>query len=121
MNDLRYAFRQLLKTPGFTAVAVLTLALGIGANTAIFSLINIVLFRPMPVAEPERIVSVGPIGKNGLGPALSYPNYRDLRDRNEVFSGLFATRYAPVSLSRGHRNERMGPARLRELLRRLGR
>ncbi|TMQ00088.1 MAG: ABC transporter permease [Verrucomicrobia bacterium] len=107
MNDLKFALRQLLKNPGFTAVAVLTLALGIGANTAIFSLINIVLFRPLPVAEPERIVSVGPIGKNGLGPALSYPNYRDLRDRNEVFSGLFATRYAPVSLSRGHHNERI--------------
>src|SRR6266550_6148809 len=88
MNDLKFAFRQLLKNPGFTAVAVLTLALGIGANTGIFTLINIVLFRRLPVTEPERIVSVGPIGKNGLGPALSYPNYRDLRDRNEVFSGL---------------------------------
>jgi len=107
MNDLGFAFRQLLKNPGFTAVAVLTLALGIGANTGIFSLINIVLFRPLPVTEPERIVSVGPIGKNGLGPALSYPNYRDLRDCNAVFSGLFATRYAPVSLSRGHHNERI--------------
>jgi macrolide transport system ATP-binding/permease protein len=107
MNDLRLAFRQLLKNPGFTAVAVVTLALGIGANTAIFSLINIILFRPLPVSEPERIVSVGPVGKNGLGPALSYPNYRDLRDRNQVFAGLFATRYAPVSLSRGDRDERI--------------
>jgi putative ABC transport system permease protein len=107
MNDLKFAFRQLLKNPGFTGVAVLTLALGIGANTGMFSLINILLFRPLPVTEPERIMSVGPIGKNGLGPALSYPNYRDLQDRNEVFSGLFATRYAPVSLSRGHHNERI--------------
>ncbi|PYJ80197.1 MAG: hypothetical protein DME22_24390, partial [Verrucomicrobia bacterium] len=107
MNDLKFACRQLLKNPGFTAMAVLTLALGIGANTAIFSLINIVLFRSSPVADPDRILSVGPMGRNGLGPALSYPNYVDLRDRNEVFSGLFATRYAPVSLSRGGRNERI--------------
>ena len=107
MNDVRFACRQLLKNPGFTAVAMLTLALGIGANTAIFSLINIVLFRPLPAAQPQQIVSVGPMGKHGLGPALSYPNYWDLRDRNEVFSGLFATRYAPVSLSHGDRNERI--------------
>ena len=58
MNDLKFAFRQLLKNPGFTAVAVLTLALGIGANTAIFSLVNAVLLRPMAVQKPEEIVSI---------------------------------------------------------------
>ena len=120
MNDVRFACRQLLKNPGFTAVAMLTLALGIGANTAIFSLINIVLFRPLPAAQPQQIVSVGPMGKHGLGPALSYPNYCDLRDRNEVFSGLFATRYAPEFESRRSQRTHLGPARLRELLRRLG-
>ena len=58
MNDLRFAFRQLLKNPGFTAVAVLTLALGIGGSTAIFSLINGVILRPLPFFEPERLVSL---------------------------------------------------------------
>src|SRR5437879_4800365 len=83
MNDLKFAFRQLLKNPGFTAVAVLTLALGIGANTAIFSLIDHVLLRLLPVRNPQELVVVA--GQ------FSYPRYEKLRERNQVFAGFFAT------------------------------
>src|SRR5437667_7062262 len=73
MNDLKFAFRQLLKNPGFTAVAVLTLALGIGANTAIFILVNAVLLRPMAVQKPEEIVSISAsTGPTGPSESSSY-------------------------------------------------
>jgi putative ABC transport system permease protein len=93
-QDLRFALRILAKSPGFTAVAVLSLALGIGANTTIFSLINAALFKPLPrVKEPDRLVWF-------RAPA-SYPDYEDFRDQNDVFSGissLSGTR--EISLSR---------------------
>jgi putative ABC transport system permease protein len=102
-NDLRYAFRQLLMNPGFTAVAVLTLALGIGINVGIFTILNAAAFRPLPVPGSEQLVSVflsssgnrGPIHRNVYGePNLaSYSEYREYRDTNNVFTGLMA--YAP--------------------------
>ena len=87
IKDLRYGIRSLLKRPGFTAIAVLTLALGIGANTAIFSVVNATLLLPMPVADPDRLVYVfnGPAGS-----VFSYPDYAALRDQNNVFDGLLA-------------------------------
>ena len=98
LQDLRFGFRRLLKRPGFTLVAILSLALGVGANTAIFSLINTVLLRPLPVADPKNVVSVSVLGKNDSILAFSYPNYLDFRDRNEVLSGLIVHRFAPMSL-----------------------
>jgi predicted permease len=104
-QDLRYGARTLMKNPGFTSIAVLTLALGIGANTAIFSLTDQILLRLLPVDKPQELVilrSPGPrqgraTSDSDIATSFSYPMYKDLRDRNNAFSGLLA-RYA-VSLS----------------------
>jgi putative ABC transport system permease protein len=104
---MRFAVRSLLKRPAFAAIALLTLALGIGANTAIFSLVNTVLLRSLPVPQPKQIVSVALRGTNEPLLAFSYPNYKDFRDRNQVLSGLLAYRFVPLSLSREGNNERV--------------
>src|SRR2546425_78331 len=88
MNDLKFAFRQLLKNPGFTAVAVLTLALGIGANTAIFSVINAVLLRPLPYPDSDRLVWLAERGPNWNRGAVSYPNFADWRAQQSVFEQI---------------------------------
>jgi predicted permease len=88
-QDLCYGLRQLRKSPGFTAVAVLTLALGIGANTAIFSVINSVLLRPLPYPNPDRLVSVQEAGRGSGNPA-SYPDFFDWQSQNHVFSNMAA-------------------------------
>src|SRR3954464_3438570 len=91
MNDLRFAFRQLLKNPGFTAVAVLTLALGIGANTAMFSVVNALLFRPLPFREPERLVWIANLGRGGLsGVTTRVVNFEEWRKLNKSFEDLGA-------------------------------
>jgi putative ABC transport system permease protein len=92
MQDLRYGARMLLKNPGFTLIAVLTLALGIGANTVVFSVINAVLFRPRPVAEPERLVELYSSDARSPYGFSSYQDYLSFRDQGEVFSGLAAYR-----------------------------
>ncbi len=107
LKDIRYGIRNLLKRPGFTVTAVISLALGIGANTAIFSLVNMVLLRSLPVDHPEQVVAVSLRGKGDSLNAFSYPNYIDYRDRNVVLSGLLAYRFVPMSLSRGGNNERI--------------
>jgi macrolide transport system ATP-binding/permease protein len=106
VQDLRFGLRMVRKNPGFTSIAVLTLALGIGANTAIFSLINTVLLRPLPVSEPERLVEIA-AQNNGAIFGLSYPYYRDFRDQNDVMEGLIAFRFAPMSLSQNGNNLRL--------------
>ncbi len=107
IQDLRFGARMLLKKPGFTLIAIITLGLGIGANTAIFSLVNTVALRPLPVAEPERIVEVTPLGRVASIGAFSYPGYKDFRDKNEVFDGLAAYIPAPMNLSQNGVNERV--------------
>ncbi len=107
LKDLKFAVRRLMKSPGFTFIAVLSLALGIGANTAIFSLVNTVVFRSLPVDNPEEVFSLGVYGKNDRAETFSYPNFVDFRDRNEVLSNIAVHRFAPVSLSRDGNNERV--------------
>jgi len=104
-QDLRYGARMLLKKPGFTLIAIITLALGIGANTAIFSFVNMALLRPLPVERPDQLVSLNNVALNL--PVISYPNYRDFRDRNNVFSGMMIYRYTPLGLSVNGVNERV--------------
>ena len=98
---------MLLKRPGLSSIAIITLALGIGANTAIFSLVNTVLLRPLPIDRPEQLVSLNSDSPGSNVPTLSYPNYRDFRDRNDVLAGLLCYRFSPISLSNNGVNERM--------------
>src|SRR5580704_17651953 len=106
-QDLRYAVRTLLKSPGFLLVAVLSLALGIGANSAIFAVINAVMLRTLPVANPERLALLTDPGSSGTSVEttehgerrlLSYPEFDQLRARNSVFQGMFAAMSAPATL-----------------------
>jgi hypothetical protein len=90
LQDLRYGLRQLRRSPGFTAVAVLTLALGIGANTAIFSLIDAILLRTLPVSHPESLVVLASFSRDGRVGDFGYPDYLIVRDGNRAFSGVLA-------------------------------
>jgi predicted permease len=106
MRELRLAVRRLARQPGLTVTAILTLALGLGAGTTIFAVINAALFRPLPVERPEELVFLNREGRSAM-PTHSYPDYRDFRDRARALSGLIAYRFAPVSLSDGARPSRV--------------
>src|SRR5580658_10970736 len=101
LQDFQYSFRTLRKSPVFLAVAVVSLALGIGANTAIFTLINQLILQPLPVKDPEQLVMLAGRGKHyggNNGPdRISYPMYREIRDQNQVFSAMFCTYPSTVS------------------------
>ena len=108
LQDVRFGFRQLLKKPGFAALAIISMALGIGANTSIFSLVDTVLLRPLAVKEPAQLVEVYGTMHNGQDWSLqSYPNYKDYRDRNTVFSGLFVYRVVVSSLTVNNASNRV--------------
>lgn len=112
LRDLRFAVRSLSRAPLFTTVAVLSLALGIGANTSIFSIFDQVLLRLLPVKDPESLVLIATKGahpgSNRGRNSLSYPMYKDYRDRNEVFSGVLCRRGEEVNLSIEGSTERVG-------------
>ncbi len=100
-HNLTFAFRRLRSSPGFTAAAIVTLALGIGANTTIFSLVNAVAFRPFGVERQSELVSFNMRTSKAQFPTLSYPDYKDYRDRNSVLSGLAMYRFVAMNVSRG--------------------
>ena len=111
LNDIRYAFRSFRKSPVFVAVAVLSLALGIGANTAIFTLVDQVLLRLLPVKDPQQLVLLwergSHYGSNNGPNKLSYPMYEDFRDKNQVFSGMFCGNELDFSLVFEGKTERI--------------
>src|SRR3954454_803927 len=108
LRDIRFGFRQLIKKPGFGALAIISMALGIGANTSIFSLVDTVLLRPLAVKEPSRLVELYGTLHNGAEWSLqSYPNYKEYRDRNTVFSGLFVYRLVVSSLTINNSSQRV--------------
>ena len=103
MTAVKHAFRVLLKNPGFTAVAICSMALGIGATSAMFSFADAILLRPLPVADSSRVVAIDNVKSApfGVNPMVSYPDYADLRDRNRTFEGLVAASYARFGFSPG--------------------
>jgi len=111
MSHFRFALRQLRKSPGFTAVAVLTLSLGIGANSAIFSVINAVLLQPLPYPEADRIMTLNEFS-SGTNTSIAFPDYLDWRHDNKVFEQLAASRRESRNLSgiEGRQPERLGVA-----------
>ena len=108
LNDLRYAMRMLRKSPGFTTIAVLTLALGIGANAAIFSVINGVLLKPLSYREPERIVTVLHDGRYPVAPA----DFLDWRAQNQSFERMAAAEAWGGTLTGGERPEAIAGIRM---------
>src|SRR5919107_853542 len=107
-QDLKYGLRMLLKIPGFTLVAVLSLALGIGANTAIFSLVNALVLRPLPVHDPQALMLVSTTDQRNPGNLpLSHLNFRDLRAQNASFSDMVAVGGNQVNYTHGQESEQI--------------
>lgn len=118
LQDLRYAIRQLIARPGFAAVVIATLALGIGATTAVFGVLDRTVLRPLPVSEPDRLVHIV-IARPGSSDApgdininsnLSYPGYRDLEERTRVFAGVMAHTPVQLALGAGGQTQRIDAA-----------
>ncbi|HYO80381.1 MAG TPA: ABC transporter permease, partial [Bryobacteraceae bacterium] len=111
LQNLKFALRTFARSPMFTTIAVLSLALGIGANTAIFTLIDQLMLRQLPVKDPEQLVMLwtsGPhMGSNRGQRAASYPMYQDVGARGEAFSYVFCRFITPMSISSGNQTERV--------------
>src|ERR1700740_3110726 len=101
LMELRYGLRMLRKAPGFSAVAIVSLALGIGASTAIFSVVDAVLLRPLPYPNPQQIVRVWEQAPDGHRMSLADPNFEDFRAQNHTLTGLALYNDGPESVSGG--------------------
>lgn len=111
LQDLRYALRQLRKAPGFTAVAVVTIGLGLGATTALFSVVHGVLLRPLPYPEPDRMVRIFEVGENGKRPSgMADPNFTDLSQQSRSFEALAQYQTMLVSVTGGQESARVRAA-----------
>src|SRR6187455_1910609 len=99
LSDIRYGFRQLIKNPGFTLIAVLTLALGIGANTAIFSVVNTVLLRSLPYEDASQLVAVWEVQTNTNQVMFSPAEFLDYQAQNQSFTGMAASRLMFLTLT----------------------
>jgi macrolide transport system ATP-binding/permease protein len=108
-QDVRFGMRQLRRSPGFTFVALLSLGLGIGGNAVIFSLISTILLRPLPINHPEQVFAIhqGKEKDASYSQSMSYPNYKDIRDRNGALEGMAVYRFDPMSVSHNGSNERV--------------
>ena len=108
LQDLRYGMRMLAKSPGFAAMAVVTLGIGIGLNTAIFSVVNGILFRPLPVRAPEELVNVyntAPAGGLVTHEPVAFPDFADYRDQSHCFSGMIGYDLVPLALEQGDQTQ----------------
>src|SRR4051794_20446529 len=102
IQDLRFAIRILIKNPGFSLIAIVSLALGIGANAAIFSLADALFLRPLPILEPSAVVNITtdtPENAFGQGSSVSYPNYLDLREKSHSFESMTAFQLTTLSVA----------------------
>ena len=107
LRDVRYSARVLRRNPAFAVMAFLTLAIGIGATTAVFSLVNRALLQPLPIERPHEVISLNNSGSRGMLNLFSYPNYVDLRARVRTFSALIAYRFTPIAVRSNGVNERL--------------
>jgi putative ABC transport system permease protein len=112
LNDFRFAFRQLRKSPGFTLAAVLTLALGIGANTTMFTVVNAVLLRPLPYPQPDRLVGILEATRQQSPSVVAYPDFLDWQQQTNVFAEMAAYQLAAFNLTGADEPERVRGMRI---------
>src|SRR5215831_13420273 len=112
LNDIHYALRTLHKNPGLAATAIISIGLALGANTAIFSLADVLVFRPLPVRDPSNVVSIRALAPTSTASSLAdagtnlyYPDFTDLRDKSQSFDGLIAYRMTSAGFGKDERSQ----------------